>query len=158
MRSMASYLLLIFMVMFWIFRLVVAFTASIGVEIGFTPMNLNIEIILLFVTMIAIAFVGKRMLIGAIIYLVAHGLYFGVNLYNIVMQILGGTLLKVSDYSNAMASFIGVALPLAVFFNLLIDKNRTNHPVDKKTDWFYKNEEYDRKLDERRDQNQYRNY
>ena len=39
-------LLLIFMVMFWIFRLVVAFTASIGVDIGFAPMNLNLEIIL----------------------------------------------------------------------------------------------------------------
>ncbi|MBO5479458.1 MAG: hypothetical protein J6A04_07260 [Clostridia bacterium] len=157
MRSMASYLLLIFMVMFWIFRLVVAFTASIGVDIGFVPMNMNMEIILLFVTMVGIAFVGKRMLIGAIIYLVSYGLYFGVDLYNIVMGIIGGTT-TITDYSNALASFIGVVLPLAVFFNLLIDKNRTNHPVDKKTDWFYKNDEYDRKIDERADQNQYRNY
>jgi len=28
--------------------------------------------------------------------------------------------------------------------------------VDKQTDWFYKNKEYDRKLDERADKNQYR--
>lgn len=157
MRSMTSYLLLIFMVMFWIFRVVVAFTASIGVDIGFVPMNMNIEIILLFVTMVGIAFVGKRMLIGAVIYLVSYGLYFGVDMYHIVMGIMGGAT-TITDYSNAMASFIGVVLPLVVFFNLLIDKNRTNHPVDKKTDWFYKNEQYDRKLDERSDQNQYRNY
>lgn len=157
MRSMTSYLLLIFMVMFWIFRVVVAFTASIGVDIGFVPMNMNIEIILLFVTMVGIAFVGKRMLIGAIIYLVSYGLYFGVDMYHIVMGIMGGAT-TITDYSNAMVSFIGVVLPLVVFFNLLIDKNRTNHPVDKKTDWFYKNEQYDRKLDERSDQNQYRNY
>lgn len=157
MRSMGSYLLLFFMILFWIFRVVVAFTASIGVDIGFVPMNMNMEIILLFVTMVGIAFVGKRMLIGAIIYLVAYGLYFGVDLYNIIMGIMGETL-AVSDYSNALASFIGVVLPIAVFFNLLIDKNRTNHPVDKKTDWFYKNEEYDRKMDERADQNEYRNY
>lgn len=157
MRSMASYLLLIFMVMFWIFRLVVAFTTSIGVDIGFVPMNMNMEIILLFVTLVAIGFVGKRMLVGSIIYLISYGLYFGVDMYHIVMGIMGGTT-TITDFSNATASFIGIVLPIAVFFNLLIDKNRTNHPVDKKTDWFYKNEQYDRKLDERSDQNQYRNY
>ena len=36
------------------------------------------------------------------------------------------------------------------------DKNRKAHPKDKKTDWFYKNEQYDRKLDERADKNNYR--
>lgn len=157
MRSMASYLLLIFMVMFWIFRIVVAFTSSLAIDIGFAPMNMNMEIILLFVTMVSIALVGKRMLLGAIIYLISYGLYFGADLFNIVMGIMGGAT-TLTNYSNAIASFIGVVLPLAVFFNLLIDKNRTNHPVDKKTDWFYKNDEYDRKLDERADQNQYRNY
>lgn len=157
MRSMASYLLLFFMIMFWIFRLVVSFTTSLGIDIGFIPINMNLEIILLFVTLVAIALVGKRMLIGATIYLIAYGGYFGFYLYNIVMGIIEGTT-TLTDYSNTLAAFIGVVLPLAVFFNMLIDKNRTNHPVDKKTDWFYKNEEYDRKLDERVDQNQYRNY
>lgn len=157
MRSMASYLLLIFMVLFWIFRIVVAFTSSLAIDIGFVPMNMNMEIILLFVTMVSIALVGRRKLLGGIIYLLSYGLYFGVDLYNTVMGIMQGAT-TLTDYSNAMASFIGVVLPLAVFFNLLIDKNRTNHPVDKKTDWFYKNDEYDRKLDERADQNEYRNY
>ncbi len=157
MRSMASYLLLIFMVMFWIFRLVVAFTTSIGKDIGFAPMNINVEIVLLFITLVSIALVGKRKLIGAILYLVSYGFYFGVDLYNIVMGIIAGAN-TITSYSNAMASFIGVVLPVSVFFNMLIDKNRTNHPVDKKTDWFYKNEQFDRKLDERADKNQYRNY
>ena len=40
--------------------------------------------------------------------------------------------------------------------NVLLDKNRKAHPVDKKTVWFYKNEQYDRKFDERADRNQYR--
>lgn len=157
MRSMVSYLLLIFMVMFWVFRLVLTFTTSIGKSIGFTPMNIDVEIVLLFITLVSIALVGKRKLIGAIIYLVSYGFYFGVDLYNIVIRILDGAN-TIIDYSNAMASFIGVVLPVSVFFNMLIDKNRTNHPVDKKTDWFYKNEEFDRKLDERADKNQYRNY
>jgi hypothetical protein len=145
------------MVMFWVFRLVVAFTTSIGVDIGFSPMNMNMEIAILFITLVAIALVGKRKLIGAIIYLVAYGAYFGVDLYNIVVGIMKGAT-TITNYSDAMASFLGVVLPMAVFFNLLIDKNRTNHPVDKKTDWFYKNEEYDRKLDDRADKNEYRHY
>lgn len=157
MRSMASYLLLIFMVMFWVFRLIVTFTTSIGKSIGFSPMNINVEIVLLFITLVSIALVGKRKLIGAILYLASYGFYFGVDLYNIVVGILADAN-TIIDYSNAMASFIGIVLPVSVFFNMLIDKNRTNHPVDKKTDWFYKNEEFDRKLDERADKNQYRNY
>lgn len=157
MRSMGSYLLLIFMVMFWIFRVMVAFTASIGFDMGFSPMNMNMEIILLFITLVAIVLVGKRTLIGAIIYLVSYEFYFGIDLYNTVMGIMAGST-TLTDYSNVLASFIGVALPLVVFINMLLDKNRTNHPVDKKTDWFYKNEEYDRKLDERADKNEYRNY
>lgn len=157
MRSMPSYLLLIFMVMFWIFRIVVAFTTSLGMSIGFSPLNMNIEIILLFVTMLSIGLVGKRKLIGALTYLISYGAYFGMDLYNTIMGIIQGST-TLTDYTNATVSFIGVILPIAVFFNMLIDKNRTNHPVDKKTDWFYKNEEYDRNIDQRADQNEYRNY
>ena len=40
--------------------------------------------------------------------------------------------------------------------DLLLDKNRKENPKDKKTDWFYKNEEFDRKLDDRADKNNYR--
>lgn len=157
MRSLASYLLVIFMVMFWIFRIVVAFTATMGIEFGVVPMNMNMEIILLFVTLLCIVLVGKRKLIGAIIYLISYGAYFGVDLYNIVMGIMNGSATLV-EYSRAMASFVGVIIPIAVLFNILIDKSRMAHPVDKQTDWFYKNEEFDRKLDERADKNQYRNY
>ncbi len=157
MKSMASYLLAIFMVMFWVFRIVVAFTDSMGIDIGFVPMNMNIEIILLFVCIPCVVLVIKRKLIGAIIYIIAYGAYFGVDLYNIVTGIMSGTTTLV-DYTRAFASFVGIVLPIAVFFNLLIDKSRMANPVDKKTDWFYNNEEFDRKLDSRADKNQYKNY
>ncbi|MCI8353171.1 MAG: hypothetical protein HFJ58_06305 [Clostridia bacterium] len=157
MKSMASYLLAIFMVMFWIFRIIVAFTASMGIDIGFVPMNMNMEIILLFVTIPCVILVVKRKLTGAIIYLITYGMYFGVDLYSIVTGIMAGTTTLV-DYARAFVSFVGVVIPIAVFFNLLIDKNRMAHPVDKKTDWFYNNEEFDRKLDSRADKNQYKNY
>ena len=158
MRSLASYLLLIFMVMFWIFRLVVAFTTSMGIDVGFAPIDMNLEIALLFVTIVSMLLVAKRKLLGAIIYLISYGAYFGVDLYSTVMNILNGETITLTQYTRAMVSFVGMIIPIAVFFNMLIDKNRTAHPVDKKTDWFYKNEEFDRNIDSRADQNEYRNY
>ena len=47
-----------------------------------------------------------------------------------------------------------------LYFLDLIKKDDTiifkNNPKDKKTDWFYDNEQFDRKLDERADKNNYR--
>ena len=40
--------------------------------------------------------------------------------------------------------------------DILIEKSKTKKPMDKQTDWFYKNEAYDRQMDERADKNQYR--
>lgn len=157
MRSLASYLLLIFMIMFWFFRLIVAFTTSMGIDIGFTPIDMNIEIILLFITLFSALLVAKRKLLGAIIYLISYGAYFGVDLYTTVMNIINGATITLTQYTRVMVSFIGMIIPIAVFFNMLIDKNRTAHPVDKKTDWFYKNKDFDRNIDSRAHQNQYRN-
>lgn len=155
MKNLASYLLVMFMVMFWIFRIVIAFTKTIGVDIGLYPLDLNVEIILLFVTLLSIILVVKRKLIGAFLYVISYGLYFGVDLYNIIMNIINESA-NITDYANACMSFIGVLLPVSVLFELLFDKNRKKHPVDKKTDWFYKNEQFDRKYDERADKNNYR--
>lgn len=157
MKSISSYLLVMFMAMFWFFRIIVAFTSTMGIDIGFVPMNINMEIILLFVVIPCMILVAKRKLLGGVLYIIAYGAYFGVDLYNIVIGIINGSTTLV-EYSKAIVSFIGIVLPIAVLFNLLFDKARMANPVDKKTDWFYKNEEFDRKMDERADKNQYRNY
>ena len=59
-------------------------------------------------------------------------------------------------YFNAFVSLVGMIIPIAVLLDLLLDKGRKAHPVDKKTDWFYKNKQFDRELDERADKNNYR--
>lgn len=60
------------------------------------------------------------------------------------------------NYIDIFFAFIGIVLPILILFDLLLDRNRKEHPVDKQTDWFYKNKDYDRKLDERADKNQYK--
>lgn len=155
MKNLSSWLIAIFAFMFWGFRVVATVMYSIGTEFIAPPMDMTMEIALLFITFICICFIAKRKLIPTLIYLVAHALYYGIYLYQNIMVMLEGTS-TINDYMTLLVALIGIAIPLAAFFDVLLDKNRKAHPTDKKTDWFYKNEQYDRKMDDRADRNQYR--
>ncbi len=155
MKNLSSWLIAIFAFMFWGFRVVATVLYSIGTEFVAPPMDMTMEIALLFITFICICFIAKRKLIPTLIYLVAHALYYGIYLYQNIMAMLEGTS-TINDYMTLFVALIGIAIPLAAFFDVLLDKNRKAHPTDKKTDWFYKNEQYDRKMDDRADRNQYR--
>ncbi|MBR3163450.1 MAG: hypothetical protein IKF17_05075 [Clostridia bacterium] len=156
MKNFSTILLAMFVAMFWVFRMIVALTAQLGIDFaGVTPFDMNTEVILLFVVLLCLIFIVKRKMIGALIYLISYGLYFGTFLINNLTSIISGGL-GLENALNAFVSIIGIALPIAVLLDLLLDKNRKAHPVDKKTDWFYKNEQYDRQLDERADKNNYR--
>lgn len=155
MKNLSSWLIAIFAFMFWGFRVVATVMYSIGTEFVAPPMDMTMEIALLFITFICICFIAKRKLIPTLIYLVAHALYYGIYLYQNIMVMLEGTS-TINDYMTLLVALIGIAIPLAAFFDVLLDKNRKAHPTDKKTDWFYKNEQYDRKMDDRADRNQYR--
>lgn len=122
---------------------------------GITPINSNYEIILLFVTLLCMILVVKRKLSGALIYLLGYGSYFGVDLFNKLPSLIEGGI-NLNNSLAVMISLIGIILPIAVLLDMLADKARKIHPVDKKTDWFYKNEQFDRKLDDRADKNNYR--
>lgn len=157
MKNLSSWLICIFVIMFWLFRVIVAITGSMGLDFVVKPIDNNIEIALLFIVLICVPFIFKRKLIGAIVYLICYGWYFGRGLVENVMQMINSEVtLSMQTYTEMFFSLIAVALPLLVLFDILFDKNRTKNPVDKKTDWFYKNEQYDRELDERADKNNYR--
>ena len=114
----------------------------------------NLEIILSFVVLVCIVLIVRRKLIGALIYLLAYGMYFGVDVINNIQTVLNGASMETA--LNVFISIIGIILPIAVLADLLLDKGRKANPKDKKTDWFYNNEQFDRKLDERSDKNNYR--
>ena len=159
MKNFSTILLVMFVAMFWVFRLIVAFMYEIGKDLGgIVPYNQQMEIILLFVVLLCMILIVKRKMVGALLYLVAYGMYFGTNLVSTFenMANSGEGLVDITIYLNGFIALLGVALPIAVLLDLLLDKNRKAHPKDKKTDWFYKNEKFDRKLDERADKNNYR--
>ena len=143
--------------MFWGFRLVATLMTSLGYDFMFEPSNLVMEIALLFITFVCICFIIKRRLLASLIYLVAHFLYYVPTFIPNFMGVIDGTL-DMNCYMGVLFELFGIILPLAALFDVLLDRNRKKNPVDKKTDWFYKNEEYDRKMDKRADKNNYRIY
>ena len=156
MKNFSTWLLIMFMVMFWIYRMVVAVLYELAIDFnGVVPMDMRTEVVLLFVVLLCLLFIIKRKLIGAVIYVISYDLYFGIFLYNNLSEIISGQI-SIANSMNAMISLVGVILPLAVLLDLLVDKNRKANPVDKKTDWYYKDDKYDRQLDERADKNNYR--
>lgn len=142
-------------VAFWILRIIAAYTYSMGIEFMIKPTDMNLEITMIFVALLAFILIVKRKFLGAVIYMIGYFGYFGVALYNNIQQMMtvGG---MIDDYVTVLVSLVGVALPIFTFFDLLLDKNRQLHPTDKKTDWFYRDAKYDMKKDERADKNNYR--
>ena len=160
MKSFSSWLLVMFMGMFWLFRVAVAFQAQYEQNFGgFIAFDNTIEIVLLFVAILCMILVLRRSLIGGILYLGTYGYYFGgYILKNAIPVLMEGESMDMSVMQNSFVAMIAIIIAFCVLFDLLVNKIRKRDPKDKKTDWFFQNEQYDRKYDERADKNQYRNY
>lgn len=161
MKKFSTWMLVMFMILYWILRVVIAVSYELKWDFaGLVPLNPTMEVILLFVTLLCIILVVKRKMLGGLLYLLSYGMYFGTNVIDNIQNIMNamtGTI-EISKYLNLFMSVIGIILPVAVLFDLLWDRERKENPKDKKTDWFYKNEQFDRQLDDRADKNNYRNY
>lgn len=157
MKKFSTYLLVMFMIIFWIVRIVVTLASELGKDfLGMVPMNEVFEIVILFATLLCLILIVKRKLVGSLLYLTLHAVYFGGDVTNKMSIIANNDPLTLTQSTELLFSILGIILPLAVLVDLLLDKNRKDNPKDKKTDWFYKNEEFDRKLDDRADKNNYR--
>ncbi len=155
MISLFSYLLTFFAILFWFFRVLVTILYQLDVDFFATPLNTNIEIAVLFATLPCIILVIKRNIVGAAAYLAIYGVYFGNALYEIIVS-SQTTGLTIPNTANMIFMVIGVVIPFLTFLDILFNRNRSLGKGNKKEDWFYANEEYDRKFDERSDRNQYK--
>ena len=157
MKKFSTYLSVMFMVVFWIIRIIITLASELGKDfMGVTPINEGFEIAILFATLLCLILVVKRKMLGSLLYLTLHAIYFGGDVTEKLNIMAQNEPLTVAQSTDLIFSMIGIILPLAVLIDLLLDKNRKNNPKDKKTDWFYKNEDFDRKLDDRADKNNYR--
>ena len=156
MKQLSSMLSFLFGIIFWGFRLVITYMDAVGKDSGFPIQDFTMEVVLLFLTLVFLICVFKRNLVGGLIYFMVYAAYYGPQLFGAIMQIASGEGTSIYTFDTVIASTLGIVVSLFAFLNILVDKNRAAHPTDKKTDWFYKNKEYDRKLDERADKNNYR--
>ena len=157
MKKFSTYLLVVFMMLFWILRIIITLASQLGKSfMGVVPMNETFEIAILFLTLLCVVLIVKRKMIGSLLYLTIHAIYFGGDVTNKLNILARNETLTLTQSTEFMYSLIGIILPLAVLLDLLLDKNRKMNPKDEKTDWFYKNEQFDRKLVDRADKNIYR--
>lgn len=154
MKKMSSWLLTIFIIMFWVFRVIVAFTYNMGINFHIKPIDFNIEMILLFVTFFAILLILGRKLLGGIVYVIANIYYFGSYAYSFISA--PSTDMDMNVVMNIFIAAVALVLSIGILLDLALNQDRHEGKDDKNTHWFYKNEKFDRKLDERADKNQYR--
>ena len=155
MTSIFSYLLTFLGILFWFFRAIVTLLYQLEFDFFTTPINATYEIIVLFATLPCIILVVKRNIVGAAAYFGIYGAYFGKALYEAIINTQATGVTIVSS-SNLLFTFLGVIIPLLTFLDILFNKNRGLGKGNKHTDWFYKNEAFDREFDERADRNQYK--
>lgn len=154
MRTMSNYLIIMLSILLFIFRLVVVFTATMGIEFMVQPINVEYEIALLFVMIISIILMSKNKLSGAIILTIASIAYYGPTLLTQITNLSAGA--NIETAMQAIISIVCVIIPVFAFFIIAFAKEQEKRPVDKKTDFFYKTDKYDIKYDERADRNNYR--
>ena len=102
MRRFSTWMLVMFMVLFWILRVVITLMTELKMDLmGIVPMNKSIEIILLFVALLCIVLVVKRKWIGSVIYLIAYVGYFGTDFFQNIDILLNATeTLEMGTYIN----------------------------------------------------------
>lgn len=149
--ELISYMVNMFAIMFWLFRVYVALMISGGTEIPFTTPGIEIEIAVIFITLISIFMIFRRNLIFASIYL---GTYFAFFTYGIAL--MNGNITTSTQLLNAMLMILGILIALLNFLDVMFNKNRKGSTKDNKTDWFYATDKYEREFDERADRNQYK--
>lgn len=83
-----------------------------------------------------------------------HG-YFGYGIY-LAFDNLAPDASISSEWETLFISGLAILLSFVTLIDILVSRSKRTEGNDKKTDWFYKNKDYDRKLDDRADKNNYR--
>ncbi len=154
-KTMSHYLIIMFMVMLLIFRFIVLFTTVLGIDFPVVASNESIEIVMLLVTLVCIILFTKTKLSGGIIYLVSSFIYYGPEFIKILPTALKGAV-SMDMAIQILVLMVELVIPIFALFILIYDKKQEINPIDKKTDFFYKGNQYDRKYDDRADKNNYR--
>lgn len=143
-----SFLLNFLMVIFVGFRAYAVLEYTKGNPFIITPYNYKVEIAVLFLSVLFIYLVFKRKHVGGILLFGTYIAYYGTT---VVKDFTSGA----KDMDLFICS-LGILLAFLNLLDLIFNNTRLGKASDGKTDWFYKNKEYDRNDDPRQDKNRYR--
>ena len=117
MQKFSTWMIIALDVIFWLLRVIAAYTYAMGIDFMIQPIDMNMEITMIFVALLAFILIVKRKFLGTVIYMIGYFGYFGVALFNNLQQMMtvGG---MIDDYVNVLFSLIGVALPLFTFLDV----------------------------------------
>ncbi len=127
MKSLSSWLVVIFMFMFWVFRVIITICAEYGSDNfgGFIAFNLNVETILLFVTILCMVLTLRRNIFGGIIYIISYGYYFGgYILTNGLPALTSGEAMSMSVLQNVAVSFIRIDFTNMYMYGFICRANK----------------------------------
>ena len=163
MTNFSTWLIVLFMIMFWLFRGLIAVCTQFSIDVlGIVSYDFNLEVIILFITLVCIILVIKRKILGSLIYLGMYGVYFGEHfIKNILPIIQKNSAISMDMTFNLVIDLVAIILAIFAVIDNLVDRSRRENPIDKKTDWYFKNEKYDEELkarDKREDNNEYKFY
>ena len=127
MSNFSTWLLAIFMVMFWLFRAIVALCTQYSIDLlGITAYDINMEVIIAFATLPCIVLVVKRKLVGSLFYLAIYAIYFGEHLFTNLVPILQGQATLTSGISmNLLCDMIAILLALFVLMDMMNGRIKT---------------------------------
>lgn len=160
--AFSTILILIFMIMFWLFRAIVAVCTQYSIDIiGIFAYNLTLEISISFIIIICIVLVAKRKIIGALAYTLIYGMYFGEHFFNEFIKLINGETLSIEMTSNLVCDLCAILLALFCLMDSIVFRVRNKDSKHKTTEWYFEKNEYDKELekrDKRDDKNQYKFY
>ena len=160
--AFSTILILIFMIIFWLFRAIVAVCTQYSIDIiGIFAYNLTLEISISFIIIICIVLVAKRKIIGALAYTLIYGMYFGEHFFNEFIKLINGETLSIEMTSNLVCDLCAILLALFCLMDSIVLRVRNKDSKHKTTEWYFEKNEYDKELekrDKRDDKNQYKFY
>ena len=124
MKTFANWMTVIFMIMYWGFRIFITYMFTNGGEYPVKPINLYTEIVVLFITFMCIVLVFKRQRVGGFIYFGINMMYYGFELYKSISNTIadGGKIDVMGSGLDMFASFLGIVMGIVVFAVVALDE------------------------------------
>ena len=70
MQKFSTWMIIALDVIFWLLRVIAAYTYAMGIDFMIQPIDMNMEITMIFVALLAFILIVKRKFLGTVIYMI----------------------------------------------------------------------------------------